>query len=60
MGKACELQNNPDMRHRQYQHARNYYHRFLKSNMVLEQLREAYLKVAEQGRLATKQEFVNA
>ena len=60
MAKARELKNNPDMRRRQYQNARDYYHRFLSSNMILEQLREAYLKVAEQGRLAAKQEFVNA
>ncbi|MGD1151737.1 MAG: hypothetical protein ABR911_02495 [Syntrophales bacterium] len=60
MARAHELKNNPDMRHRQYHNARDYYHRFLNSNMILEQLREAYLKVAEQGRLAAKQEFVNA
>jgi hypothetical protein len=52
MTKALELQNNADMRRSQYQEARNYYHRFLKSDMILEQLREAYLKVAGQGRLA--------
>ena len=50
MTKIRELQNNPDMRHRQYQNARDYYHRFLNSNMILEQLRKAYIKVADQGR----------
>lgn len=46
MDVAQELRNNPDMRRRQYQHARDYYHRFLKSDMILEKLRKAYLKVA--------------
>jgi len=46
--KACELQNNADMRHRQYQESRDYYRRFLNSDMILEELRKAYLNVAEQ------------
>jgi hypothetical protein len=56
---ARELQNNPDMRHRQYKNARDYYNRFLDSNMILEELREAYLKVAGQGRSSINPELVN-
>jgi hypothetical protein len=60
MAKARELQNNPDMRCRQYQNARDYYNRFLNSNMILEELRKAYLNVAEQGRSDINHELVKS
>ena len=50
MERALELRSNPDMRRRQYQNARDYYDRFLESDMILNQLREAYLKAAARGR----------
>lgn len=60
MAKVSELQNNPDMRHRQYQNARDYYNRFLQSDMILEQLRGAYLNAAGQGRSDVNRGFVNS
>lgn len=49
MEKTLELRNDPDLRHRQYGNARDYYRRFLESDMLLNELREAYLKAAAWG-----------
>ena len=50
MDTAAELQNNSDLRHRQYGNARDYYRQFLESDMLLNQLHETYLEVAARGR----------